>query len=207
MSTEGYSIPAQETFLQKLRIQTAPYHKSLEKAGLSAKLMDSVLTIESYKTILKCFYGFIMPAEENYYDKQIDKFAHLQDYKRGSLLRRDLLFLGLSESDVLKLPLYSEILCKNTNIAIGCIYVLEGSKLGGQTISKHVKEKLNFLSDEGTLFFNAHGHQTGPIWKAFIDSLCDYAVTNKCEDDIILGAKQTFEKFEKWITSYENLHI
>ena len=52
MTIEIKSNQTPADFLKKLRTQTAPYHTKLEEAGLSSRLMDSALTIETYKNIL-----------------------------------------------------------------------------------------------------------------------------------------------------------
>ncbi len=186
-------------FLKKLRTQTAPYHANLEEAGLSSRLMDAGLTIETYRNILIAFYGFIIPAETNYYSNPLTIFPSLSQYKRGDLVRQDLLFLGLSENELNNLPQYTGAPFQNEAEIVGCLYVLEGSKLGGQMISRHLRDKLKFINEEGTMFFSAHGAETGRYWKEFIDSLCSYAVDTMQEEEIIEGAKQTFSGFGEWL--------
>ena len=188
-------------FIKKLRVQTATYHTELEEAGLSSKLMDTELTIETYKKILIAFYGFIIPAEKHYYTNLQHTFPRLANYKRGGLLEQDLLFLGLSKNDINNLPQFMGSPFIKTSDIIGCLYVLEGSKLGGQMISKHVKHKLKFIDEEGSKFFSAHGAETGYYWKEFIDILSRFAVDTIQEEAIIDGAQQTFENFGKWLKS------
>jgi heme oxygenase len=109
------------------------------------------------------------------------------------------LFLGLSENDLRNLPQFKASQFKKESYTLGCLYVLEGSKLGGQMISRHAKEKLNFTNVDGTRFFSAHGAKTGSYWKEFIDTLNLHAVDTKQEDAIIEGAKDTFADFGKWL--------
>lgn len=201
MTIEIQSKHLPADFLKSLRTQTGPYHTKLEEAGLSSRLMDPELTIETYKSILIAFYGFIIPAEKLYYSNPMTIFPRLSLYKRGNLLRQDLLFLGLSEDDLNNLPQFIGTPFKSEYDILGCLYVLEGSKLGGQMISKHVIDKLKFKNEEGTKFFSAHGAETGQYWKEFIDILSRYAVETMQEEEIIQGAKQTFSDFGKWLTT------
>lgn len=199
MSIEITSNQATADFLKKLRTQTAPYHTKLEEAGLSSRLMDSALTIETYKNILLAFYGFIIPAEKNYYSNLQNIFPRLSTYKRGNLLQHDLLYLGLSQNELNNIPQYTGTPFIKEAAILGCLYVLEGSKLGGQLISRHAIEKLKFTNQAGTKFFSAHGAETGFYWKEFINILSQYAVDTMQEDEIIEGAKQTFSNFGKWL--------
>ena len=199
MTIEIQSDHLPTDFLKNLRTQTSPYHAKLEEAGLSSRLMDPGLTIETYKSILIAFYGFIIPAEKHYYVNSLTIFPRLALYKRGGLLMQDLLFLGLSETDLKNLPQFKVTPFQNESAILGCLYVLEGSKLGGQMISRHVTNKLKFINEEGTKFFSAHGAETGRYWKEFIDILCRYALDTKQEEMIIEGAKQTFSEFGKWL--------
>jgi heme oxygenase len=81
MSIELQPSGAKAEFLKKLRTETAPYHTQLEEAGLSSRLMDPGLSIETYKNILKAFYGFIIPAERYYYSSHHTVFPRLDEYK------------------------------------------------------------------------------------------------------------------------------
>lgn len=51
--------------------------------------------------------------------------------------------------------------------AIGIQYVLEGSSLGGQILSKRLSSSLGYTPVNGGRFFAGYGDQIFPRWKAF----------------------------------------
>ena len=87
--------------------------------------------------------------------------------------------------------------------AWGCIYVLEGSTLGGQTLTRHLRIACPELSQSEPSFLNPYGSQTGPMWREFCDDLVQYHQQTLAPDDeakaIILAAKQTFQCYGDWL--------
>jgi hypothetical protein len=53
----------------------------------------------------------------------------------------------------------------------GCLYVLEGSALGGQVVSKRVKEALGLGPATGGAYFHGLGRQTASHWSDFLTTL------------------------------------
>ena len=55
--------------------------------------------------------------------------------------------------------------------ALGFLYVLEGSTLGGRVLVKHFRAELPELSSEsGLAFFSGYGDETGSRWRAFTEA-------------------------------------
>lgn len=77
--------------------------------------------------------------------------------------------------------------------ALGFLYVLEGSTLGGRVIDKQLRAR--GLSAEGLSFFQGYGEQTGPRWKAFC------AVLERADDPAAAarGARSAFAQMEDWM--------
>ena len=83
--------------------------------------------------------------------------------------------------------------------AVGCLYVLEGSTLGGQIILRRAAERLGIDADTGAGFFHGYGAQTGAMWRGLVDAInlipADSAHAAMVED----GARRTFSRFiEVW---------
>jgi heme oxygenase (biliverdin-IX-beta and delta-forming) len=53
----------------------------------------------------------------------------------------------------------------------GCLYVLEGSALGGRVISKRVKQTLGLGPATGGAYFHGLGRQTASHWSGFLTAL------------------------------------
>ncbi len=77
--------------------------------------------------------------------------------------------------------------------ALGFLYVLEGSTLGGRVIDKQLRAR--GLSAEGLSFFQGYGEQTGARWKAFC------AVLERADDPAAAarGARSAFAQMEAWM--------
>jgi heme oxygenase len=51
--------------------------------------------------------------------------------------------------------------------AVGAQYVLEGSSLGGQFLSRQLFDRLQLTPERGGAYFAAYGAATGRRWQAF----------------------------------------
>ncbi|NNU33797.1 biliverdin-producing heme oxygenase [Mucilaginibacter sp. S1162] len=78
----------------------------------------------------------------------------------------------------------------------GALYVIEGSTLGGQIISKMVQQHLPVQDGKGLSFFNGYGDKMHQMWGAFKDILNKAAATPEDEQIIIAAANDTFAKFK-----------
>ncbi|MDN3547836.1 biliverdin-producing heme oxygenase [Mucilaginibacter aquaedulcis] len=78
--------------------------------------------------------------------------------------------------------------------ALGALYVIEGSTLGGKIISRMVGQQLGL--SEGLTFFQGYGEDTMAMWQRF------QAVLDQRENlpgtELIDAANQTFLKFSEW---------
>ena len=83
--------------------------------------------------------------------------------------------------------------------ALGGLYVLEGSMLGGVMIKKHLTEKLQNEVVENTKYLTGYGSETGKVWKSFLKILSENAPDVKTENIIIDSAKNTFNLLNQWI--------
>ena len=191
---------AQQQFAQNLKQTTAPQHEALERNQLSTALMSPTLTKEQYLTILKRFYGFIKPVEEQIYPVLNEVLGDTEKFKRSELLRADLATFGLSDAEIEALPLLNNLPpASKAAEAFGIVYVLEGSKLGGQFISRHVGSVLGINPESGLRFFAGHGRETGVIWNEFRLAMADFAVHSGQEEVIIQSAAHTFDTFKTWL--------
>lgn len=77
--------------------------------------------------------------------------------------------------------------------ALGCMYVLEGSTLGGRFILK----SLNGRFANASRFLEAHGEDTPKMWHEFL-SVLEHRGAG-CAEEIVLGATDTFSAFERWL--------
>jgi heme oxygenase len=79
--------------------------------------------------------------------------------------------------------------------AIGCLYVIEGSTLGGQIILRHVRERLGASAAGAASFFRGYGPETGGMWGKLIDAINLTPAQGDDADAMEAGARRTFSTF------------
>ena len=190
----------QQNFLAYLKQATLPQHEALERNPYSIALLNPDIILDQYLDVLKRFYGFILPVEEHIYPLLAGELGHVDKFKRGHLLQNDLRILGLSETEIDLLPQMSNLpLATNTAEAFGIVYVLEGSKLGGQFISRHISQSLGILPEQGLGFFIGHGREAGLYWNEFRQAMATFAVANSQQQKVVNAAANTFDAFKNWL--------
>ena len=186
--------PQLGVLLDRLRNETREDHQRLED-GLG--LLDPNLDLCTYVQILSRFYGFYLPWETNVAGMAagiLPNFAARQQKVRN--LAVDLNYLGVEPKD---LPLCDDVPpCHSVLPALGGLYVTEGATLGGQIISRHVRQVFSFPEGEGDLFFRSYGNKVGSMWSEFRAVLGGYS-SDSADEVIIDGAKRMFRALGKWL--------
>ena len=83
--------------------------------------------------------------------------------------------------------------------ALGALYVMEGSTLGGKHISKMIANKLPALGNKGFTFFNRYNDKTESMWLCFKQSMNQQVADAAAAKEVIAAADATFGDFKKWI--------
>ena len=171
---------------QRLRVETAEAHAKLE-ATVGFDIHRPSVAIAT--GMLQSFYRVLTTLEPA---MMALLPLRLRERQRLPLLRADLAVLGLSTEarsvaqDRMALP-------QNEAEALGALYVMEGSTLGGKLITKSLKQCTNWPL-RGITYFNPYGERTGSMWAEFQLELS--AVSYSCADDVVRGANQTFAILE-----------
>jgi heme oxygenase len=110
--------------------------------------------------------------------------------RRSDRLARDLAALGgRPGSAAAERPIVA-----NVAEALGRMYVLEGSTLGGQVIRRAVEARGDGML--GLSFLDPYGARTGERWRAFLAVLDAHAATPADTDAMIAGARDGFRHAE-----------
>jgi heme oxygenase len=96
---------------------------------------------------------------------------------------------------------FTPAIATGTGFALGFMYVMEGSTLGGMVILKHIKER-GFAREDNTNFFTGYGPATGSSWRSFIDLFSRYVVQHHLEDEAIEGAKAAFQSIGQYFEAH-----
>jgi heme oxygenase len=189
-----------QTIMERLRNETKPAHQQLEKATIP--FIKNATNDEQYAFLLRMFYGYFKPVEERI-QALVDNtlLEDIEERRQSVALLEDLNTIGAG-TDELELSAYVPQL-HTVPRAIGALYVLEGSTLGGRFISQMLAKQMNRTADNGIRFFSGYGEHTDEKWKAFTQMINNYAekLPND-QDQIVAAANETFDKFGQWIIAY-----
>ena len=140
-------------------------------------------------------YGFLAPYEATL-QQHAAAFSPAWEViarQRAHLILED---LGRSEANPglpwcpVMPPLYTRLQL------LGAMYVVEGSTLGGQVITR----QLAGADIPMRAYFTGYGTLTGLRWKTFCQLLTEAAPATSDQDQIVASACLTFNQLDQWIT-------
>lgn len=167
---------------------TKEAHLQLEKKVVQK--LKAIRSNQDYADLLRHFYAYF-----NHLEKAIAPFVTidvLPDYpqrRNSSYIKTDIEALG---GDINNLPETTVPEITNTTQALGALYVMEGSIMGGSII---VQMLAKGGITEGVSFFSGYGPATGQMWGAFIGVLNASAVNENQEAIAVKTANETFKHF------------
>lgn len=174
--------------LQRLRAETHPYHEALEQNAFNQALTAGTLTQAATAHFLSKLYGFLVPYEAQLRRHDFGPEWQLELRQRAHLIRED---LPLADA----LPLCPAMPALSTRAQmLGALYVLEGSTLGGQVITRQLAK----AGIAQRRYFAGHAERTGPLWKSFCQLLAT-AATDDTQTEIVQSAIRTFQALHAWI--------
>jgi heme oxygenase (biliverdin-IX-beta and delta-forming) len=180
----------------RLREATAADHEAVEGA---VPLMDAELDRARYIAVLQRMHGVVKVWEE-FALKAAPPYLlpMVVERQRLGLLEGDLRGLGavVPPGDGPKLPGWG-----SSAEMLGAMYVMEGSRLGGQLIARHVEGVLGFEAGEGSAYFRGFGDRTGVMWKELVRVLEEVPASE--EEGVIRAAREMFGVFGGWMGGVE----
>jgi heme oxygenase len=179
---------------QLLKQETAVSHVRTE--NILPPALATIHSFDDYASILKMFYGYFHPLES------IIRFyitpgilEDIDERRNSSFIINDLKAIGYSTEP---LALCTQLPKINSSLAaLGAMYVLEGSTLGGRMISRMLmKNTLVPFSNSNLHFFNGYKDETGKKWTSFLAVLEEHA---EGVDAIVSAANETFNCLTQWM--------
>jgi heme oxygenase (biliverdin-IX-beta and delta-forming) len=181
--------------LRMLRRGTATEHEDVERMlGLLDPALDRSRLIE----VLTRLHGFWLAAETG-----IDEWSRhcpadaaavtWPRRRRADLFAADLLALGAGPATTV--PGLTDV--GGTDAALGRMYVLEGSTLGGTFIDRHLSG-LPQLAGVRLRSFSPYGGETGAMWRAFRRTTRDRVAAGGDADTMVASARDTFAALAAW---------
>lgn len=188
--------------LTQLKEQTAPQHRRAEQNKYAAAILERTMTLAQYREYLALFYGYILPLERAFEARPEWEELRFDIGARTKhrMIEADLHALGWDASAVADLPLCQSLpdLSSFPRI-LGCMYVLEGSTLGGQMLTKLLMKDLPVTPDTNARYFNSYGTDVRERWAEFRELLSSQAHTGGDEREMLASAGETFDRLREWI--------
>lgn len=180
--------------LEALREATSSQHRAVE-----ALLPPSWSTLgrEGYRSYLERMAGFHLPLEERVFaghDWTSLGLPAAAERPRAALLRADLAALGLDANGLSRATDLPDV--RDLGRALGVLYVLEGSTLGGQVLAREV---IRGAPGVPTTFLRGAG-DAGARWRSFV-GFAESLVAGRAalSAQAVDGAVEAFASLVTWL--------
>ncbi len=180
-------------FFENLRQATARSHKDLESLPISVSIIDPNVTKAEYAAYLLLMRDVVADTEENIFPLLEGIIPDLEQRAKARYIDKDLASLGIEASSTHLKPMTRNLKEISTAFALGIMYVVEGSSLGGRVILKNINTALGYNADNGASYFAGYGGQTGSYWKNFLSVVGEYEAKGQYGEEIIEGANFAFD--------------
>lgn len=176
----------------EMKSQTAVCHAEVEQL-LRDKLFTGTLSQDEYCDVITAFYQAYSSLEA-----AASRFPAAKKLlavrSKIELLQKDLIYLTNNrkghESDVF---VSEPPVVPTEAVALGVLYVMEGSTLGGKIVNNYLMKYEWMNVDTHGNFFNSYGDKRSDMWTEFGRFLEQYATDNpSSSDQIIQGATLAF---------------
>jgi heme oxygenase len=156
--------------LTELRRSTQDHHGAIEA------LLDLGRPWQArrYGDVLRGFNAFLHPFE-NALNRGLP--PHLRPWyatrRRAPLVAEDMAHLGLqvpADLGARAAAVVQTVPTDGVASALGALYVIEGSALGGQVIAPRLAAELGHSPTLGARYFSGFGDRTGALWRDFRDT-------------------------------------
>ena len=185
-----------EDVLRRLRTETAAEHRAVEDI---LDLLSAELTRDRLVDVLTRMHGFWLAAEAS-----LDAWAQAEPAdaarvewprrRRAGLFAADLGTLGAGPAaNAPELPAVA-----GTDAALGRMYVLEGSSLGGVFIDRHLATLPQLADVDRLSAFSPYGERTGAMWHAFRTVTRARVAGGGDADRLVTSARETFAALASW---------
>ena len=191
--TSPFGVPS---VLTRLRAETRDLHDAAES---TVGLLDGPFDIRAYQAVLQRWYGFLVVLEP-----RLTAWHHahgLLDWEQRHkipLLATDLETLGVDRAARLRLPRCPLVpTLAGTAEALGALYVVEGSTLGGRVQQDRLPA--GSVPDGAQHFLGAYGPDLGRRWHGYRVVTSRWVSGEPARADaVVAAARATYEALVAW---------
>lgn len=190
--------------LETLREATRGEHERTEGA-IEDRFFDEGRGIdrEGYRALLEAFLGLYRPLEERLVPASRRHLGSFGYRRRVDRLERDLRALGCSDAHLEEIPTLSRDELPDVDGShrlLGCLYVIEGSELGGRVIRKRLEKELDEDALRADAFFGTDPGRVRERWTDFRAELERRLAPGDPVEAAAEAARATFRAFRTWMS-------
>ncbi len=194
--------------LAALRSETSEVHARLHLHPAFAAIMRAPPDVAGYAALVGWLHGFHAPVEAWLFGAApglLPELTDLPERRKAHLLRADMHALAAFEAPRTGSSMPRPGTQLSRPALLGCLYVVEGSTLGGRGLGRALQPVLRAAGLQGAAgvrFFLAYGTRQAEMWHRFCGIL-DVAAQCFSPADLIVmtGAAQAlFLTLENWLT-------
>jgi heme oxygenase len=173
----------------RLRHATEPLHRAAEEVFDAERRLSSMA---NYIVLLDQLWSLHAGVERGLQAHG----PHIYGLELGTLRRSVLLALDL-EAAARRAPRLEpvSVVFGSRSAAMGGLYVLEGSMLGGRILLPRARRALGVTEAVGGRFLAGDGANTGRRWRRLIQALGEIPARGQKADDAEGGAREVFARF------------
>jgi heme oxygenase len=180
--------------LTMLRSLTSEHHAHIETVPALAKLLDPDLERADYAGVLVKLLSFhaSLEAKIRVALSPTSSARTLLDNGRIMNLQADLQWLGVHPASAsVSVPVI-----ETHAAALGALYVVEGSGLGGRVIARSLSRHLGLRHGHGASFYDGMtAEDSRARWKLLCDAL-EASDGPSCDQDMVRAAQETFSTLD-----------
>jgi heme oxygenase len=184
------------TMLRRLDAETRAHHIHADAPWFP--LMSPDVTKARYTDHLITVYGFEAPIEAALaLTARVGFLVQLRQRARSGLIVQDLLTLGMTPSQIARLPQCSKILpFRDLAEAMGWMYVVERATLLYEAIRRHVEGRIPHAA--ACSYLSAYDGMTSERWEEFGATVDKVAYSPRTADQMLAAARAAFACHRAW---------
>lgn len=195
---------ADAPLMARLRVATRKVHDTLHENRALGLLLSPTLGGACYRRILHRFDGFVAAAEAQVLEPADPWFAEngfVRASRRGDLAQdlADLAEAGVAAGldDPSGAPLRLTVPADRGS-ALGVLYVIEGSRLGGRGLARHLSQALPRPMAGATRFLGSPGVDIAAHWRRVGALIDDKGRDPALAEAALLAADHAFAALSSW---------
>lgn len=178
--------------IEKLRESTKDQHSKLDQISEMKQLTAESVEVDDYRDYLLAFLNIYSNIEADIYKYASDSLAGIKSNQRLLHIEND-----LKQFDIQNLtPRNTNEIGLKGKEYLGALYVMEGSRLGGNLIGKHLTSHLNLENSNLSFLLS----RPSVKWSQIITHLNEQPEENHVE--IIAGAQKVFQYFYNQLSDF-----